>query len=164
MSIKKIVLVVLFFASLSLAASIYSRDKVYFLCPIEYKGDIIVRNYTRGDGFFASPRSGKRLHNGIDLLAEVGTPVRAARSGRVIAATSNNGMGNFIRIQHADTMVTLYGHLSAIYVSNNQRVRQGQVIGAVGKTGNARYRDMLAHLHFEVRKDGILQDPSGYLK
>ena len=72
-------------------------------------------------------------------------------------------MGNYIIISHRDNIITIYGHLSNIFVRKNDYVRQGQVIGTVGKTGNARAVDMLPHLHFEVRKNGVPVDPLDYI-
>ena len=138
-------------------------DKQYFICPIEYKNDIIIRNDHRGDGLFASSRSGRRMHKGLDLLAQVGTVVCAAKSGKVVSATQNKGMGKYIIIKHRDDVITIYGHLSDIFVCKGAYLRQGQVIGSVGKTGNARAADMLPHLHFEIRKNGVPQDPLEYI-
>ncbi len=138
-------------------------DKQSFVCPISYKNDIIIRNDDHGDGLFASKRSGGRIHKGIDLLADVRTPVLTAKSGRVISATRNRGMGKYIIVLHRGNVITIYGHLTEIFVRKNEYVRQGQVIGSVGKTGNARARDMLPHLHFEIRKNGIPQDPLEYI-
>jgi len=104
------------------------------------------------------------VHEGIDLFAEIGSPVLACRSGRIIAARKNRGMGNYIIIRHPGNIITVYGHLFRIYVYKNAFVRQGQVIGSVGKTGNANYRDIQPHLHFEIRKNGIPQDPLVYLE
>lgn len=144
---------------------LYAMDRYYFLCPIAYRGDIVIRNDNRGDGFFAARRGGgRRMHNGVDLLAEVGTPVVAARGGRVTSATASKGMGYYVIIQHPQGVSTVYGHLSAIYARQNSWVRQGELIGAVGKTGNANYRDMLPHLHLEVRKNSLPEDPFDYLE
>ena len=140
-----------------------SLNKQHFICPIEYKSDIVIRNDNRGEGFFASGRSGRRLHNGVDLLADVGVPVLAAKSGKVVSATQNRGMGKYVIIRHRDNIITIYGHLSEISVRKNDFVRQGQVIGKVGKTGNARFYGIMPHLHFEVRKDGVPQDPLEYI-
>jgi murein DD-endopeptidase MepM/ murein hydrolase activator NlpD len=161
---KKILLFLLILLPIYLLVSLYFLDKDYFLCPIEYKRDVLIRSDSRGDGFFAAERSGRRLHNGIDLFAEIGTPVMASRSGIVIAAKHTRGMGNYVIIRHPGNIITIYGHLLRIYISQNNFVRQGEVIGAVGKTGNANYRDILPHLHFEVRKDGIPEDPLEYLE
>lgn len=163
-AVRRALLLFLILLPFYLLISLYYLDKRYFLCPIEYKGCIVIRNDNMGDGFFAASRSGNRLHQGVDLLAEIGTPVLAVRSGRVIAATISKGMGNYVIIKHAAGISTIYGHLSRIDARRGEFVRQGQLIGAVGKTGNANYRDMLAHLHFEIRKDNVPQDPLQYLE
>ena len=72
-------------------------------------------------------------------------------------------MGKYIIIRHRDNIITIYGHLGNIFVGKNDYVRQGQVIGSVGKTGNARAAAILAHLHFEIRKNGIPLDPLEYI-
>ncbi len=162
---KKILLfLLLIIMPVYLSVSLYFLDKDYFICPIEYNGDAVIRCDSRGDGFFAAKRNGNRTHQGIDFFAEIGNPVLAARSGRVIAATKNRGMGNYIIIRHPGNTITIYGHLSQIYVYRNQFVKQGEAIGSVGKTGNAKYRDVQPHLHFEVRKNGVPQDPLEYLE
>jgi murein DD-endopeptidase MepM/ murein hydrolase activator NlpD len=161
---KKFLLFLLIFLPIYLIINLYYLDKHYFISPIKYKCDIVIRNDNRGDGIFGADRSGSRFHQGIDLLAEVETPVFASRQGIVITAEKNHGMGNFVKIKHSQDIVTLYGHLSKIYVSKNQFVRQGEIIGCVGKTGNANYPDILPHLHFEVRKNGAYQDPLEYLE
>ena len=74
------------------------------------------------------------------------------------------GSGNYVIIRHPGNISTLYGHLLEVYVKKNNLVRQGEVIGSVGKTGNANYADIQPHLHFEVRKNGIPQDPLEYLE
>ena len=156
-----LIIIVLIFLAVFLGLT--GVDKQYFICPIEYKNDIIIRNDNRGDGFFASSRSGRRIHKGLDLLADVGTVVCAAKSGRVVSATQNKGMGKYVIIRHRDNIITIYGHLCNIFVRKDDYVRQGQVIGSVGKTGNARAADMLPHLHFEIRKNGVPQDPLDYI-
>lgn len=87
-------------------------------------------------------------HLGIDIAAATGTPVYASDSGTVVyAGWIDGGYGNLIEIDHNNGYSTLYGHLSAIYVSCGQNVYQGTPIGAAGSTG----RSTGAHLHFEVR-------------
>lgn len=162
---KKFFLFILIAFLFYIFISLFFLDKAYFFCPIEYKDDIYVRSDARGDGFFGSSRSrGRRTHQGIDLFAKVGTPVLAARSGRVIAAEKNRGMGNYVIIRHFGGVVTVYGHLSKFYTRKGEFVRQGEVIGRVGKTGNANYRDIQPHLHLEVRQNGVPQDPLQYLE
>ena len=161
---RKIFLFLLLTLPIYLLLGLYFLDKSYFLCPIEYRGGFIIRHDSRGAGFFGSSRNGNRLHQGIDLFAEINSPVLAARSGRVIKAEKSKGMGNYIIMCHPAGTVTIYGHLSKIYVTQNQFVRQGEIIGRVGKTGNANYPDIQPHLHFEVRKNNIPQDPLEYLE
>lgn len=161
---KKILLFFLIVLPVYLFISLYFLDKHYFLCPIEYKRDIIIRSDSRGDGLFGAERSGGRKHQGLDLSAEVGTPVLAVRAGIVAAAKQNSGMGKYVIIKHAADIITVYGHLSKISVAKGQVIRQGQVIGRVGKTGNANFRGIQPHLHFEVRRNGIPQDPLRYLQ
>jgi murein DD-endopeptidase MepM/ murein hydrolase activator NlpD len=96
------------------------------------------------------------MHNGVDIGAREGAPVRAVNDGLV--AYSFNGMsgyGNSVLLLHADGSVTLYAHCRATYVFAGQRVRRGQVIAEVGETGLARG----AHLHFEWRRDGQPLNP-----
>ena len=97
------------------------------------------------------------MHNGVDLVAPPGTPVHAASDGKVVGAAPNAGYGNWIRIEHAHNVATVYGHLSefAPGISAGVEVHQGQVIGFVGNTG----RSTGPHLHFEVIKDGKAIDP-----
>lgn len=161
---RRILLIILCGVIIYVSWSIYHLDKFYFLCPIEFRSEIVIRSDGHGDGFFAAKRSGNRIHNGIDLLAAVGTPVEACRSAKVVSAKQNNGMGKYIVLEHRGGLISIYGHLSEIYVSAGQFVRQGQTIGAVGKTGNANFRNMQAHLHFEVRKDGMPVNPMEYLE
>jgi murein DD-endopeptidase MepM/ murein hydrolase activator NlpD len=113
------------------------------------------------NGTFTSPFGMRwgRLHAGIDISAPTGTPIRAADSGRVAIAGWTGGYGQYTCIQHTGSMSTCYGHQSRIGVSSGQGVRQGQVIGAVGNTGNSTG----PHLHFEVRINGNPVDPMGYL-
>ncbi|MFA5351037.1 MAG: M23 family metallopeptidase, partial [Candidatus Omnitrophota bacterium] len=135
---KKILVISSIIVLIFVFIGLNSLDKQCFICPIEYKGDILIRNDNRGDGLFASSRSGRRMHKGVDLLADVGVAVLAAKSGRVISTNQNQGMGKYVIIRHADRYITIYGHLSEILVRKNDYIRQGQVIGRVGKTGNAR--------------------------
>jgi len=103
------------------------------------------------------PRWGS-MHEGIDIAAPFGTPVRAAAAGRVIIAGFSGGYGNLVVIDHGSGMATAYAHLSAIYAGGGS-VGQGQSIGAVGSTGHSTGN----HLHFEVRINGSPVNPLGYL-
>lgn len=161
---KKIFLFFLAALPLYLGLNFYFLDKYGFICPVAYQGDMIVRNDSRGNGYFAASRgNGSRIHEGIDLFAPIGTPVLACRAGIVIAARASRGMGNYVVIRHSGGITTIYGHLLKVNVRRGRLVRQGDVIGAVGKTGNASHPAIKPHLHFEVRRGGVPQDPLDYL-
>ena len=115
---------------------------------------LVIRHDAKGDGQFLSPRSGRRAHRGIDLVATLNSPVRAVRSGRVVQVGRHRGLGRFVELEHHGKLYSLYAHLSDVVVEPGERVRQGAVIGAVGKTGNARHPWITPHLHLEVWKDG----------
>lgn len=108
-------------------------------------------------GFRSQRRPG---HQGIDYAAPTGTPVYALQSGKVTIARSLRGYGNVVYIQQDNGYETRYAHLSAIDVKEGQTVSAEQLIGKVGSTG----RSSGPHLHFEVRKDGIIQDPTNTFK
>lgn len=112
---------------------------------------------TSGFGWRTSPVA--RFHQGLDIGAPEGTPIRAAGGGTVILAGYNGGYGNFTCIDHGGAVSTCYAHQSAIQVGTGQRVAQGQVIGLVGNTGYS----FGAHLHFEVRVSGAATSPLSYL-
>lgn len=143
---------------------LYFSDKIYFLCPIEYKKDIIIRKDDLGSGEFAAPRAGGRRHEGLDLYASIGTEVRAARFARVAEIGFHKRLGNYVELSHAGNLVTIYGHLQRILVRPRQWVAQGKIIGYVGKTGNANHPRVLPHVHFEVRREDIPINPQEWLE
>jgi murein DD-endopeptidase MepM/ murein hydrolase activator NlpD len=115
-----------------------------------------------GSGEFAWPTygwitQGYRIgHSAIDVAAYLGTPVTAADRGVVIrAGWSTVGYGQFVVIDHNIDYITLYAHLSEIYVEEGQVVAKGQLLGRVGSTGNSTG----PHLHFEIRDFGKRVDP-----
>lgn len=113
-----------------------------------------------GFGVRIHPITGtKRMHNGVDMNASQGDPIRAAKAGTVILASVKGGYGNTVMIDHGGGMVTLYAHQSKIGVSVGQKVAAGTVIGYIGSTGDSTG----PHLHFEVRINGNPVNPSKYL-
>lgn len=103
---------------------------------------------------------GKRHHDGVDLAAPTGTPVVAAAGGKV--AYSGNGMrgyGRVVVIKHKNDLSTVYAHNSKLLVRMGDSVGQGQKIARVGQTGWATG----PHLHFEVRRRGVPEDPMKFL-
>ena len=95
-----------------------------------------------------------RPHNGTDFGAPTGTPVRAVADGLVKMARKNGGHGNFVKLSHTGTYATSYSHLSRIKVREGQRIKQGQIIGLVGSTGQSTG----PHLHFQMWKSGKYVD------
>jgi murein DD-endopeptidase MepM/ murein hydrolase activator NlpD len=108
---------------------------------------------------FCERRSWESCHPGIDIGVPSGTPIRAALGGRVALAAPTSGYGNYTCIQHSASLSTCYAHQSRYAASAGQQVSKGQVIGYVGCTGFC-FGD---HLHFEVRVNGSVVNPMGYL-
>lgn len=114
---------------------------------------------TSGFGNRISPITGDtRFHAGIDIGANPGTPVVAGAGGEVLNAEYIGGYGYTVIIYHGGGFSTLYAHLSGFAVGAGQKVKQGQIIGYVGSTGYATG----PHLHFEVRVNGVIQNPYAY--
>jgi len=120
----------------------------------------------RGSGRFVWPTAGyvtqgyKRYHLALDIARAIGTPVKAADNGFVVAAGwGNDGYGNNIVIDHGNGYQTQYAHLNRIYVKVGQAVGKGTEIGQMGSTG----RSTGPHLHFEVRKNGVRVNPLSFL-
>lgn len=101
------------------------------------------------------------FHTGVDIGATTGSNIVAAESGTVILANYgwNGGYGNYIILSHGNGITTRYAHASQLYVTAGQTVSKGQVIAAVGTTGNSTG----PHLHFEVRVNGSHTNPLNYL-
>lgn len=121
-----------------------------------------------GDGIFVWPVNGGRIsqtynrqrHRAIDIAIPFGSPVMAADNGTVVLAGWNTqGYGYRVVIDHNNDYLTLYAHLSNYFVKPGDVVEKGQVIGAIGSTGNSTG----PHLHFELRDFGRLKDPLQYL-
>ena len=125
---------------------------------LKNKGNVITREYGNG-------------HTGIDIVGTGRTTdnIIAHSDGKVIfcqkgyknnkGSTGNASYGNCVKIQHANGYCTLYAHLDSVNVSSNQTVKQGQVIGYMGNTGNS----YGTHLHFEVWKNGSRINPKPYI-
>jgi murein DD-endopeptidase MepM/ murein hydrolase activator NlpD len=119
-------------------------------------------------GSFIVPASGNVTqrysfyHKAFDIANRGGGNILAADSGTVILAgwPDNSGYGNRVMIDHGNGFVTLYAHMSLVQVQAGQRVARGNVIGQMGSTG----RSTGTHLHFEVRRGGVLENPGNYLK
>jgi murein DD-endopeptidase MepM/ murein hydrolase activator NlpD len=120
------------------------------------------------DGWFSSnfgwridPFSGqKSFHEGIDFPSEAGTAIIAAASGKVIFADVHPAYGKMIEIDHGNGLVSRYAHCSSLSVKDGEVVVRGQRLGRVGTTG----RSTGPHLHFEVRLNGVPQNPARFLQ
>ena len=144
---------------------IFKLKEPYFKCPLNLgSSQIAIRHDARGNGEFGSSRRNGRTHTGIDILAPVGAPVYAAKSGIAFTGEVPTGYGKYVMIYHPDGYQTYYGHLSDWEVKSTRYVRQGELIGRVGKSGNAASRSMQPHLHFEIRENGEPQNPRGLMK
>jgi LysM repeat protein len=107
----------------------------------------------------AGPRDGK-IHNGIDIPAPKGTPIKASNKGTVIFSGFHlSGYGNLVIIKHPSGAKTYYAHASKIHVKRGQFVKKGQMIAEVGSTGNSTG----PHLHFEIRQKNYVLNPKNVL-
>jgi murein DD-endopeptidase MepM/ murein hydrolase activator NlpD len=113
-----------------------------------------------GFGFREDPFTGRpALHTGLDFPADVGTPIRAAAAGIVVAREEHPAYGLMLEIDHGNGLATRYAHCEAIDVPLGALVRRGQPVARVGNTG----RSTGPHLHFEVLLDGVPQNPARFL-
>jgi murein DD-endopeptidase MepM/ murein hydrolase activator NlpD len=121
-----------------------------------------------GPGLGQPREGGKRSHEGLDIFAPLGTPVRAMSEGTIVYSErrsgdgGGSGFGIAVQIKHNNGLVTNYAHLSNLAgFKPGDMVKAGQIVGFVGDTGNAKGTD--PHLHFEVLKDGTPLEPAMFL-
>lgn len=108
-------------------------------------------------GAVSSIRSG--AHTGTDICCSVGTPIKVVASGTVTFAQMNGSYGNLIKVSHGNGVETWYAHCKELYATVGQQVKAGDVIAAVGMTGNTTG----PHLHLEIRINGVAVNPQKYL-
>lgn len=124
----------------------------------------------RGEGVFIWPLTsgtltsafgprGRSFHDGIDIGAPPGTVVRSSRDGNVIYSDTLRGYGNVVIVQHAGGYATVYAHNEENLVDAGSKVRQGQPVAKVGRSG----RTSGPNLHFEIRKDNVARNPIYFL-
>ncbi len=117
--------------------------------------------YSSNYGWRIDPFTGQRaFHEGIDFMAEEGTPITAAAAGVVVYSGLHPQYGNMVEIDHGNDLITRYAHASKRFVKIGDVVLRGSRIAAVGRTGRATG----AHLHFEVRQRGAARNPSQFLQ
>lgn len=115
---------------------------------------------TSGFGYRRDPvHGGRAFHQGLDIAASRGFPVRAAADGMVTRTGRIGGLGKAVYIAHGFGVGTRYGHLSKITVEPGQEIRRGDILGEVGNTG----RSTGYHLHYEVHVDGKAVNPLAYI-
>ncbi|MCL1843682.1 MAG: peptidoglycan DD-metalloendopeptidase family protein [Defluviitaleaceae bacterium] len=114
-----------------------------------------------GFGWRRNPMGGRNNehHNGVDIPARTGTPIKAAGGGTVTFSGWNGGYGNTVIIDHGSGLSSMYAHNSRNRVTAGQRVERGETIAEVGSTG----RSTGAHVHYEIRKNGTAQNPVPFL-
>jgi murein DD-endopeptidase MepM/ murein hydrolase activator NlpD len=103
----------------------------------------------------------KKMHPGVDLAADISTPVQASRGGRVVMAAYDGDYGNTITVDHGNGWETLYAHLQRFAPKSGEGdcVKAGEVIGFVGMTGLTQG----PHVHFELRRHGVAVNPVDFL-
>jgi murein DD-endopeptidase MepM/ murein hydrolase activator NlpD len=114
------------------------------------------------EGSFTSGFGGRwgTTHYGVDIANAIGTPILSVADGVVVEAGPASGFGLWVRVQHADGTITVYGHMNEILVSQGQQVGAGQQIATIGNRGQSTG----PHLHFEVWLNGSQKiDPLGWL-
>lgn len=117
--------------------------------------------YTSDYGWRIDPFNGRRaFHDGVDFMARPGTAIQAAAAGVVVASEYHPQYGNMIEIDHGNGLVTRYAHCSKRLARVGDVVMKGATIGEVGSTG----RVTGPHLHFEVRHNGVPQNPARFLR
>lgn len=120
-------------------------------------GSFIRPYYGQISSRFGSRRSGN--HTGVDFCGNTGDDILAADNGTVVFSGWSGGYGKIIKIDHNNGYVTYYAHCSELYVKEGDTVKKGQVIAALGNTGNSTG----PHVHFEVHYDGELCNPMNYV-
>ncbi|MFO0598590.1 MAG: M23 family metallopeptidase [Myxococcaceae bacterium] len=123
------------------------------------KGSGVLEWPLRGVLYARFGKKGKDPHDGIDLAAPAGQPVKTAASGSVLFAGEQKGYGLIVIVEHDDGLITLYAHNRDLRVKTGQKVRAGQVVATVGDSG----KTSGPHLHFEVRREGVPVDPLDFL-
>jgi len=117
--------------------------------------------YSSNFGWRIDPFTGQRaFHEGIDFMAEEGTPIYAAAAGVVVYSEFHPQYGNMIEIDHGNDLITRYAHASRRLVKVGDVVLRGSRIADVGRTGRATG----SHLHFEVRQRGAARNPAQFLQ
>lgn len=130
------------------SVEVSTPHSAFFAAPLSF--DRITSAFGMRDG---------RMHEGVDLAAQSGTPIMAAAGGTVTFSGNVEGYGKLIILSHDNDYESYYAHCSVLYASLGDSVSQGDVIAEVGSTG----KSTGPHLHFEIRKGGSPLDPMPHL-
>jgi Membrane proteins related to metalloendopeptidases len=137
-----------------------SADKVEFIMPVF--GDVTFE-YAKDKLVYSKTLEEWRSHEGIDLSADRGTPVKAVADGVVSEIKNDPRYGVVVIVDHSGGLKTVYSNLASDdMVTPNQKIKQGDIIGSVGDTATFESAEQ-SHLHFEVLKDNVSIDPTSYL-
>ncbi|MCR5395178.1 MAG: M23 family metallopeptidase [Bacteroidales bacterium] len=135
------------------------EDRLKHVPAIQPVSDKNLKRVASGYGWRIDPVYHiRRMHQGMDFAAEIGTDVFATGDGVVVQAGYNRGYGLCVTIDHGYGYETLYAHLSKKLVNKRQRIKRGEKIGEVGSTG----KSTGPHLHYEVHYRGKVQNPANY--
>lgn len=135
------------------AAQAQSNSNIPIKFPVDFSNLVSISSPY---GYRQDPFTGKfKMHRGIDIASAAGTKVVASGSGMVTKCARTRSYGNYVIVKHRKNVKTLYAHLLALVVKEGDSVRQGQVVGYVGKSGRATGY----HLHFEILIDGKRVNP-----
>ncbi|OQX30012.1 MAG: hypothetical protein B0D92_00705 [Spirochaeta sp. LUC14_002_19_P3] len=136
-------------------AKFTSAERISFLGKI-FASPLHGGTLTSGFGYRPNPFTGKiSYHAGVDLMADVGTPVYSVRDGKVLETGTLEIYGIYVIIYHDDLYQTMYAHLQEVLVEEGQQVQTGEIIALSGNSGISTG----PHLHFEVRRNGRAIDP-----
>ncbi len=120
----------------------------------------VMGRVSSGFGYRDHPSTGRHaVHGGVDIAADQGTPVAAFASGTVESVGEDSDYGKYLYLTHPNGVTTFYAHCSKLCVKQGEQVQAGQTVAQVGSTG----KSTGAHLHFEVRLDGVRLDPMYYI-
>ena len=140
-----------------------NKIKMQQSMPISVPVDLSKVHFSSSFGYRTDPFFGdRRIHEGIDLSGNIGTPIFAAGDGVVLRSTFAGafGYGYLVELDHGFGYTTRYAHLSRLSVTEGQKVKRGTKIGEMGNTGKSKG----SHLHYEVRLKGVPQNPLNYFK
>ncbi len=133
-----------------------------FIMPVD--SNEIGMKYSNGQLIYSKTLGEWIMHNGIDIVAKQGTPVKASETGKIIEISSNEQEGIKIIIEHKDGYKTVYSNLSTTkMVQEGQEIKKGQAISGIGKTATFEYEET-DHLHFEMYKDEKTINPLNLIK